>query len=97
MATYIILINYTDQGIRTIKDSPKRIDAVKKALKGMGADMKSFHLTMGSYDAVAVIEAPNDETLAKFLLSVGAQGNVRTNTLKAFDEAGFRKIVKALP
>jgi len=97
MATYIILINYTDQGMRNIKDSPKRLDAAKKMLKGMGGEIKDFYLTMGGYDIAIVAEAPSDEVMAKFALAVGSLGNVRTTTLKAFPEAEYRKIIAALP
>ncbi len=97
MATYIILINYTDQGIRNIKDSPKRLDAAKKMLKTMGGEIKDFYLTMGSYDIAIVAEAPSDDVIAKFALASGSLGNVRTTTLKAFPEAEYRKIIGALP
>lgn len=97
MPTYVTLINFTDQGIRSIKDGPKRLEAAKKALKEMGGDLKQFYLTMGAYDGVAVAEAPSDEVVAKFVLAVGSLGNVRTTTLKAFTEAEYRKIIAGLP
>ncbi len=97
MATYISLLSYTDQGIRNIKESPKRLDAARKLLKSLGGDLKEFYLTMGTYDAVVVAEAPNDEAIAKFALAAGSLGNVRTVTLKAFSEADYRKILAALP
>ena len=96
MATYIALINYTDQGIRNVKDSPGRADAARAMLAEMGGAMTDIYLTMGGYDLVAVIEAPSDEVMAKFALTMGAQGNVRTTTLKAFNEADYRKIVASL-
>ena len=97
MPTYIILINYTDQGIRNIKDSPKRLDAAKKMLKTMGGEIKAFYLTMGTYDIAIVAEAPGDDVIAKFALAAGSLGNVRTTTLKAFPETEYRKIIGALP
>ncbi|MEK7205253.1 MAG: GYD domain-containing protein [candidate division NC10 bacterium] len=97
MATYIILINYTDQGIRTVKDSPKRLDAAKKMLKTMGGEIKDFYLTMGSYDLAIVAEAPSDDVITKFALASGSLGNIRTTTLKAFPETEYRKIIGALP
>ncbi len=97
MPTYISLINYTDQGIRTVKDSPKRLDAAKKLLKDLGGELKAFYLTMGSYDIVTIAEAPSDEVIAKFALAAASQGNVRTTTLKAFPEAEYRKIIQGLP
>lgn len=97
MPTYIILINYTDQGIRNVKESPKRLDAAKKLLKSMGGEFKQFYLTMGAYDLATIVEAPNDEAIAKFALVVGSLGNIRTTTLKAFPEDEYRKIIAALP
>ncbi len=97
MATYIILANYTDQGIRSIKDSPNRLDAAKQALKDMGGELKDFYLTMGAYDFVVVAEAPSDDVIVKFALTVCSLGNVRTTTLKAFTEAEFRNIIQSLP
>jgi uncharacterized protein with GYD domain len=96
MPTYFILINWTDQGIRNIKDSPKRVDAAKKAVKDIGGDVKAFYMLQGSYDAVLILEAPNDEALAKFLLKIGSLGNVRTTTLRAYPEAEYRKIIGEL-
>ena len=96
MATYFILINWTDQGIRNIKDSPKRVDAAKKAVKDIGGDVKAFYMLQGSYDGVLIVEVPSDDALAKFLLKIGSLGNVRTTTLKAYPEAEYRKIIAAL-
>lgn len=97
MATYISLINYTDQGIRNIKESPKRVDAARELLKKVGGELRQLYLTMGAYDLVAVVEAPSDEVMASFALALGSAGNVRTTTLKAFPEADYRRIVAALP
>ncbi len=97
MSTYIVLANYTDQGIGSIKQSPTRLSAAKKALKAIGGRFKDFYLTMGGYDFVCVIEAPSNKAAATFALAVGAQGNVRTTTMLAFPEAEYRKIVKGLP
>ena len=97
MPTYISLINYTEQGIRDIKNAGKRITAAKKLAKSMGGKVKAVYLTLGSYDLVTILEAPDDETAAKFALTVGVMGNVRTTTLKAFSEAEYRKIVDSLP
>jgi len=96
MATYFILINWTDQGIKNIKDSPKRVDAARKAVKDIGGDLKAFYMLQGSYDAVLIMEMPNDEALAKFLLKTGALGNVRTSTMRAYTETEYRKIIGEL-
>lgn len=93
MATYIMLTNWTDQGIRGVKDSPNRLDAAKKAIKGLGGEFKAFYMTMGEYDMVAIYDAPDDAAAAKFTLLLAKQGNVRTKTLKAFAETEFRQIV----
>ena len=96
MATYISLINWTDQGIRNVKDSPSRVDAVRELDRKYGAEMTHLFMTMGSYDMVAITEAPDDETVAKILLTLGQSGNVRTTTLKAFTEAEYRRIIGSL-
>ena len=97
MGTYIGLINYTDQGIRNVKDSPKRAEAARKVIRDMGGDMTGLFLTMGTYDLVVILEAPSDEVMAQFVLTLGVQGNVRTTTLKAFTESEFEEIIAALP
>jgi uncharacterized protein with GYD domain len=97
VATYIVLLNYTQQGIENIKGGPARLDAGKSDFQRMGAEIREFYLVMGRYDAVAVVEAPDDETVAKLAMSIGASGNVRTETLRAFTENEFRSIVSALP
>ncbi len=96
MARYIVLTNWTDQGIRNVKESPKRLDAARGVAKGLGADIKDVYLTMGDHDMVVVVEAPNDESMAKFILALGSAGNVRTKTLKAFAESEYRAIIGAL-
>ena len=96
MTTYIMLANYTDTGAKNITDAARRLDAAKKLLKDMGGEFKAFFLTMGTYDIVAVYEAPDDAVAARFSLQLGALGNVRTQTLKAFPEAAYREIIASL-
>jgi uncharacterized protein with GYD domain len=96
MAHYILLLSYTEQGIKNFKASPSRLDAARKAFKEQGAEIKDFYLVTGHYDAVCMCEVPNDETLANLILSIGVQGNVRTETLRAFTEEEFRKIASKL-
>ena len=96
MSTYILLLNYTEQGIRTIKDSPKRVNAARELARKYGAELKDFYLTMGAYDAVSIVEAPTDDAAARFVLALGALGNVRSTTLKAFSEKDYQKIVGGL-
>jgi len=97
MATYIILLRFTQQGIKNIKESPDRVDAVKQTFRAMGAEVKEFYSVMGKYDTVLVVEAPDDETIAKLTLAIGSLGNVRTETLRAFTEDEYRKIIADLP
>lgn len=96
MPTYIALLKWTNQGVSKVKDSAKRVDAGRKAFKKAGAELRDVYLTMGRYDLVCVIEAPDDETYAKAVLGLGAQGNVSTETLKAFTEDQYRKIIGSL-
>lgn len=96
MPTYMSLFNWTDQGIQSVKESPKRLDAAKEALKKMGGSFKAFYMLQGSYDGAIVFEVPNDEALTRFLLFTGSSGNVRTNTLRAFTEEEYRKHVANL-
>lgn len=97
MPTYIVLSRFTERGMANIKESPARLDALKASLKEVGAEMRGFFLTMGQYDAVAIVEAPDDETAARIALSVGQKGNVRSETLRAFTEDEYRKLVASLP
>lgn len=96
MATYITLMRWTGQGIARVKDSPKRLDAGRKAFKKMGVEIKDTWLTMGKYDLVCVIEGPDDATVATALLSLGSQGNVQTETMRAWNEDEYRAITKSV-
>ena len=96
MPTYIVLLNYTQQGVQKIKESPARLDAAKKAFKAMGAELKQWYLVMGQYDAVMVAEAPSDEVMSRVTLSIAKLGNVRTQTLSAFTESEYRKLTASL-
>jgi uncharacterized protein with GYD domain len=94
--TYISLINFTQQGIANIKESPSRLDAGKAMLAGLGIDLKAYYLTMGRYDIVTIYEAPDDTAVAKSALMLGSAGNVSTETLRAFTEDEYRQIVGSL-
>jgi uncharacterized protein with GYD domain len=96
VTTYIMLVNWTEQGVKNVRESPKRLDAAKKQLADMGGNFKEFYLTMGDADMVAVLEAPDDAVAARFALQLGMAGNVRTRTLKAFPEAAYREIITSL-
>ena len=92
MPTYIALLKWTEKGIAAVKASPERLDAGRQAFKQAGMEIKETYLTMGRYDLVCLIEAPDDETFAKGMLSLGSQGNVSTESLKAFSEDQFRNV-----
>ncbi len=93
MPTYIVLLNYTQQGMEKIKESPTRLDAAKKAFTTMGAELKQWFLVMGRYDAIVIAEAPNDKIAAKLALFIGSRGSVHTETLRAFTEEEYREII----
>ncbi len=97
MPTYISLLHFTQKGIETIKDAPGRLDEAKRAYRDAGAEIKAFYLVMGQYDMVVVSEAPNDEVIAELALALGARGTSRSETLRAFREDEYRRIVAALP
>jgi len=96
MVTYVMLLNWTDQGIRSVKDSPKRLDGVRKLAKDMGGEVKSFYMTLGTYDVVLIVDMPNNDKLASFALKFGSLGNMRSTTLKAFTEDEYQRIITGL-
>jgi uncharacterized protein with GYD domain len=96
MPTYIALLKWTEKGIAAVKGSPARLDAGRQAFKQAGIEIKDTYLTMGRYDLICVIDAPDDETLAQGMLSLGSQGNVSSETLRAFSEDQFRTIVGSI-
>lgn len=93
MAMYIALVNFTDQGVRHIKDTVKRADAAKEMAKKFGVTFKEIYWTLGSYDEVIVFDAPDDASIAAFLASLGSLGNIRTQTLRAFPQADMNGII----
>ena len=91
MPTYIALINYTDQGAKNLKDGPERMLAARQALENIGGRVHGYRLTLGEYDVVVTVDAPDDEAYATWVLNIAAAGNIRTTTLKAFsEEESFR-------
>lgn len=93
MALYIVLANFTEQGIRSVKDSPKRAEAFKNMAKKCGATVKDLFWTLGPYDIVAILDAPDDISITALGLSTGALGNVRTQTLRAFTQADMKNVL----
>ena len=96
MATYIVLLNFTDQGIRNVKQTTKRADAVRKVAKKFGISTKEFFWTLGNYDVVAIFDAPDDASMTALGLSIGAAGNVRSQTLRAFSKEDMNGILAKL-
>jgi uncharacterized protein with GYD domain len=96
MATYVLLATYTEQGLKGIKDTVKRTEAVSQLAKKAGLTMKESYWTLGQYDVVAAFEAPDDETMTAFSLSVAKLGNVKTQTLRAFSSREMEGIVRKM-
>ena len=96
MATYVILSSFTDQGIRTIKDTTTRADAVKDLAKKLGVNTREIYWTLGAYDVVALFDAPDDAAITALALALGSQGNVRTQVLRAFNREEMRGVLGRL-
>jgi len=97
MATYIVLANWSPQGMEKVKESPERTEKGRQFIKGMGGELKAFYLVMGQYDQVWVVEAPDDETMARICLTIGSQGNIHTVTMRAWTEGEYKKLCAELP
>ena len=97
MPTYVIFFHLTHQGLDHLRGSPDRIEAARKTFHQHGAKVKDFYSMMGQYDSMFLVEAPNDEAIALSVLTVSAQGNVRSETHRAFSEEEYRKIIKSIP
>jgi uncharacterized protein with GYD domain len=97
MPLFICMINWTEQGIRAVKDSPKRAQAARELAKKLGVEMKELYLTSGDSDLLVILEAANGDSVAKFALAIGAQGSVRTRTCRAWREAEYQKLIAELP
>ena len=97
MPKFISLVNYTAKGVENIGESPNRLDAVYKLCESMQAKVEGFYLTMGRYDLVLIVDAPDPETASKIILKIASAGNVSTETLFAFSEEEYRKIISEIP
>ncbi len=97
MPTFMMSLNWTDQGIRAIKDLPKRSEAARDLAKKVGVEIKHLYLTAGDTDLVLFVDAPSGENVAKFALAVSSLGNVRTRTARAWSAEEYRKIISELP
>jgi len=96
MAMYVMLINWTEQGVKEVKESPRRSQAFKQMAEGMGCTIHGVFFTMGRYDIAARLTAPDDETISALALKVAQLGNVRTETMRAYTEEEFAKIVEKI-
>lgn len=94
---FISSINWTEQGIRSIKDAPKRAQAARDMAKKMGIEIKEIYLTSGDTDMVAILETANGDNVAKFAMAIGAMGNIRTRTARAWTQAEMQKLISELP
>jgi uncharacterized protein with GYD domain len=94
VATYVQLINFTEQGVKNIKESPARAAAFRKQVEGAGGKVREIYWTLGKYDGVLIFDAPDDETAAALMLSLAGKGNAKTHTLRAFDEKEFSAVLK---
>lgn len=96
MPSYVMLANWTDQGLKSIQDGARRVDDARKQLEEMGGRFQSLFMTMGPYDLVVIYDAPDDAVAARFTLMLARLGNVRTISMKAFPEEAFRQIINSL-
>ena len=97
METYVCLANFTEQGIKTIKEAPPRIDALGPSIEAAGGKLLGWYLTQGQYDVVAITQFPDAKTAMSVLMATGMQGNVRTETMRAFSAAEFKDMAAKLP
>jgi len=96
MAHYVVLANFTDQGIRAVKDTAKRAKAFREIASGMGVTIKDIYWTLGHYDVVLTMEAPNDETMTALMFKAGSLGNLRSQTMRGFDETDIGSVLSKL-
>ena len=96
MPTYITLSNLTDQGIRNMKDLSRRLQNAEQTFEQMGAQLREVYMVMGQYDYIVIAEAPDDKTMARVSLTIAGQGNVRTQTFRAFDRSEMLGLVEGL-
>jgi uncharacterized protein with GYD domain len=96
MPRYIQLINWTNEGVKAVKHSPERLDAARELVKKAGGTLGDFYLTMGRFDMVAISDAPDDASVARATLTLAEGGAIRTETLRAFTEEEYRKIIASL-
>ncbi len=94
---FIMSLSWTEQGVRNIKEAPKRAQAARELAKKMGITIKEVYLTSGEDDLVVMVDTPNGDNVAKFAMALGSQGNVRTRTVRAWSESEMQKLISELP
>jgi uncharacterized protein with GYD domain len=94
---FICMLNWTEQGIRSVKESPKRAQAARDLAKKLGVEIKEVYLTSGDSDLLLILDTPNGDNVAKFALALGSLGNVRSRTARAWPQAEFQKLISELP
>jgi len=97
MAHYVFLVNYTQSGIESVRESPKRLEGAKALLRSLGCELKSFFLLLGRYDVMYIVQAPDDEAIARAALALSSSGRIKTETLRAFTEDEYRALIGGLP
>jgi uncharacterized protein with GYD domain len=97
MPTFILSLSWTDQGIRSIKDAPKRAQASRELAQKLGIEIKEVYLTSGDDDLLVIVDTPNGDNVAKYALALGSQGNVRTRTARAWPQSELQKLIAELP
>ena len=97
MLTFILSLNWTDQGIRAVRDAPKRAQAAQELAKKVEVEIKDVYLTSGDRDLLIIVDAPSGDNVTKFALALGSQGNVRTSTARAWSQSEFQKLISELP
>jgi len=97
MPKFILSLNWTDQGIRSVKDSPKRAQAARELAKKVDVEIKEVYLVSGADDLLVIVDTPNGDNVAKFALALSSRGNVRTRTARAWPESEFQKLISELP
>ncbi|HXL68346.1 MAG TPA: GYD domain-containing protein [Xanthobacteraceae bacterium] len=97
MPTFILSGSWTDQGIRSVKDVPKRTQAAKDLAKKLGIEIKQVYVTSGDHDLLVIVDAPSGDEVAKFALAIGSLGNIRTSMSRAWSESEFAKLLSGLP
>ncbi len=97
MPTFLITMSWTEQGIRNIKDAPKRAQAARETAKKLGVELKETYVTTGESDLLAIVESASGDNVAKFCMAIGSQGNVRTRTVRAWSQADYAKLISELP